>query len=183
MTIAFHIFIIIWGFHNLLVALVSLFGFGGSHCDGVRVTSISIRVTSMGIRVSGMGIGVSAISGPVVVVSTVVSVSVVSGVPVVVVLRVSSIRNNGSSDGSSGSHGGGDFAVAVGIKYLLEFSLGCGNFGFVGEVGGSNGGGGQSGVFTGLGFSESSHKGFFGSGHLSGVLNGVSGGEEGNENL
>ena len=158
--------------------VVSLFGLGGSHLDGVRVTSISIRVTSMGIGVSGMGIGVSAISGPVVVESTVV--------PVVVVLRVSGIRENGSSgfdNGSSGSNGSGDFAILVGIEYLHEFSLGCGNFGFVGEVGGGNGGGGQSGVFTGLGFSESSHKGFFGSGHLSGVLNGVSGGEEGNENL
>merc|ERR1719282_1248566 len=137
---------------------------------GIGESGMGIRVTSMGIGVSGMGIGVSAISGPVVVESTVV--------PVVVVLRISGIRENGSS----GSNGSGDFAILVGIKYLHEFSLGCGNFGFVGEVGSGNGGGGQSGVFTGLGFSESSHKGFFGSGHLSGVLNGVSGGEEGNEN-
>merc|ERR1719428_2458083 len=103
------------------VVVESLFGLSGSHLDGVRVTSISIRVTSMGIGVSGMGIRVSAISGP-----------------VVVELRVSGIRENGSSsfdNGSSGSNGSGDFAILVGIEYLHEFSLGCGNFGFVGEVG------------------------------------------------
>merc|ERR1719428_837817 len=104
------------------VVVESLFGLGGSHLDGVRVTSISIRVTSMGIGVSGMGIRVSAISGPVVVESTVV--------PVVVVLRVSGIRENGSSgfdNGSSGSNGSGDFAILVGIEYLHEFSLGSGH--------------------------------------------------------
>merc|ERR1719282_827735 len=102
---------------------------------GIGVSAISgmgIGVSGMGIGVSGMGIGVSAISGPVVVESTVV--------PVVVVLRISGIRENGSSsfdNGSSGSNGSGDFAILVGIKYLHEFSLGCGNFGFVGEVGGA----------------------------------------------